>query len=228
MPLLKRLASVLGLSAALAGPADAGAAPYADPSANHLHELLFCDVPALYGPSAGAAATDWQALLYAPAAEVAAVRALAADAGQESRVRALAYGWLRQRREPVPAAELLGVVVEVALPGGLDALAAYRDGRVRYLNHTGRSVLIDARTPLIDPLVDALLAASGQAMPHAQPWERARGIGPGPGQVRIVMLTSGGLGRIEALFERLQRDTAAGPALLAASRLLEQVTLTVK
>lgn len=224
--MFKKLASVLGLSAALAGPADAGSAPYPDPSTNHLYELLFCDVPALYRP--GAVAADWQALLYAPEADVAAVRALAADAAQDSRVRALAYAWLRQRQAQVPRSELLGVVVEVALPGGLDALAAYRDGRVRYLNHTGRAVLIDARTPLIDPLVDALLAASGHAVPHAPLWQRAPGVGPGPGQVRIVMLTSGGLHRIEGPFDRLQRDAQAGPALLAASHLLEQVTRAAK
>jgi hypothetical protein len=226
--MFRKLASVFGLSAALAGAADAATGPYPDPSSNHLYELLFCDVPALYRPPPGAAAADWQVLLYAPDADVAAVRALAVDAVQESRVRALAYAWLRQRQEPVPATELLGVVVEVALPVGLDTLAAYRDGRVRYLNHGGLAVLIDARTPLTDPLVDVLLAASDRAKPHAQPRQRARGVGPGPGEVRIVMLTSGGLHRIEGPFERLQRDAVVGPALLAASRLLEQLTRAVR
>jgi len=224
--MLRRMASALGLSAALTSPA--GAAAYADASINRLYELLFCDVPALYRPPPGAVPTPWQALLFTPAADVAAVRALAGDTGQETRVRALAYGWLRDRGEPVPGSELLGVVVEVALPGGLDALAAYRDGRVRYLNHSGRAMLVDTRVPAIDPLVDALLAASGRALPQAQPWQRARGAVPGPGQVRIVVLSADGLRRIEGPFDRLQRDALAGPALLAASRLLEQVTRAVK
>lgn len=224
--MFKKFASLLGLGVALAGPA--AAAPYADASTNHLYELLFCDAPTLYRPPPGAIATDWQALLYAPQADTAAVRALAADAHQESRVRALAYAWLRERHEAVPRGELLGVVVEVALPGGLDVLAAYRDGRVRYLNHSGRVALIDARTPLIDPLLDALFSASGRALPQAQPWQRLRGVAPGPGQVRIGLLTSSGLLRIEAPFERLQRDPVGGPALLVASRLLEQVARALK
>lgn len=190
--------------------------------------MLFCDVPALYRPPPGAIAAEWQSVLYAPASDAVAVRALAADAHQESRVRALAYAWLRERHEPVPADELLGVVVEVALPDGLDVLAAYRDGRVRYLNHSGRAVLIDARTPLIDPLVETLISAAGRALPHAQTWQRMQGAAPGPGQVRIGLLTSDGLRRIEGPFELLQRDPAGGPSLLAASRLLEQVTRAVK
>jgi hypothetical protein len=221
----RKLATALGLSAALAAPA---AAAYADPAMQRLCELLFCDRPALYRPAPGAAVAAWQRALFAPAADAAAVRALAEDSGQESRVRALAYGWLREHGQPVPAAELLGVVVEVALPGGLDTLAAYRDGRVRYLHHSGRSVLVDARVPVLDPLVDTLLDASGRAVHEAQPWQRAGASAPGPGQVRIAMLTPGGLRRIEGPFDRMQRDPAAGPALLAASRLLEQVVRSLK
>ncbi len=223
--MFRKLATALGLSAAMAAPA---AAAYADPATQRLYELLFCDVPALYRPVSGGAAAAWQVLLFAPGADAVSVRALAEDTGQESRVRALAYGWLREHGQPVPDGELLGVVVEVPLPGGLDTLAAYRDGRVRYLHHSGRSVLFDARVPALDPLVDALLGASGRAMPAAQPWRRAGGTAPGPGQVRIAMLTPGGLLRIEGPFDRIQRDPAAGPALLAASRLLEQVVRSFK
>jgi hypothetical protein len=46
--------------------------------------------------------------------------------------------------------------------------------------------------------------------------------------VRIGLLTSSGLQRIEGPFERLQRDPVSDPALLAASRLQEQVTRALK
>jgi hypothetical protein len=218
--MFRKLATALGLTAAIPAPA---AADHADPATQRLYELLFCDLPVLYRPAPGAAAAAWQVLLFVPGADANSVRALAEDRSQESRVRALAYGWLREHGQPVPEGELLGVVVEVPLPGGLDTLAAYRDGRVRYLHHGGRSVLIDAPVPALDPLVEALLGASGRAMQAAQPWRRTGGTAPGPGQVRIAMLTPGGLLRNEGPFDRLQRDAAAGPALLAASRLLEQV-----
>lgn len=223
--MLRKLATALGFSAALAAPT---AAAYADPSTQHLYDLLFCDRPALYHPPAGGAVSAWQALLYAPNADAAAVRALAEDAGQESRVRALAYGWLREHRQPITNAELLGVVVEVVLPGGLDTLAAYPDGRLRYLNHGGRVVLIDARVPSLDPLLDAMLGAAGFALPQAQPWTHRADEALGPGQVRVALLTSGGLRRIQGSLERMQQDPVVGPALLAAARLLEQVIRHVK
>lgn len=223
--MLRKLAAALGFSAAVAAPA---ATAYPDPSTQHLYDLLFCDRPALYRPPSGGVVSAWQAVLYAANADAAAVRALAEDAGQESRVRALAYGWLREHRQPVTDAELLGVVFEVVLPGGLDTLAAYRDGRLRYLNHVGRVVLIDARVPALAPAVDAVLGAADCALPQAQPWTRRAGEALGPGQVRIALLTSGGLRRIEGSFERMQQDPAAGPALLAAARLLELLIRDVK
>jgi hypothetical protein len=63
-------------------------APYADGAANDIYDLLFCDD---------------------------AVAALAQDTTQDARVRTLACNWLSAHGQHVTPAELLGVVVEVAL-----------------------------------------------------------------------------------------------------------------
>ena len=41
--------------------------------------------------------------------------------------------------QDVPKQELLGAIIEVPLDEGLDVLAAYVDGTVRYINQTGYS-----------------------------------------------------------------------------------------
>ena len=214
--MLKRTLALLGL-----GAAAAMAAP--DPL---LYEPMFCDRPELYRATASAA--PWQALLFGSAAEPAAVRALAADPAADSRVRALAFGWLRQRQQPVPRGELLGVVFEVEVAGGLDVLAVYADGRLRYLHHAGRVALFDALPPAMQSAWAAVMSAARQASVTAQPWLRRGGALPGPGDVRLGFVRSDGLHLRQGRFEDLQRDAAAGPLLLAGAQLLQQVTQVLR
>ena len=108
--------------------------PYSDDAANQLYALLFCDQPE-FSVNLGKV---WPAL-FAPAPDEAALRAIAQDSAIEARVRALAYGRLRQLGKSVPSKLLLGAVIEVPLDAGLDVLAVYAEGGVRYINASGRS-----------------------------------------------------------------------------------------
>lgn len=204
------------------------AAPPASP-APQLHELLFGDRDQPFRPAPGEAAADWQRLLFDDAdTDAAAVRALADDPLRDSRVRALAWGWLRARQQPVPGDLLLGLVAEVAVGGGVDVLAAYADGRVRLLHHSGRLVLADAPVPAYAAPVGTWLAAGATALDRAAPWQRRPGALPGPGQARLVWIAADGLRMREGRFEDLLRDPTTGPALLAASQLLQVVTGSVR
>ena len=203
-------------------------APYPVAQTNHLYQLLFCDQPELFRPAAGSSPSAWQQLLLAPGGDAAAVRALANDPSQESRVRALAFGWLRAQRQPVPAGELLGSVVEVEMNGGIDVLAAYVDGRVRFINHSGRMVFLDTPVPAINPLLQAWMSAARSAAASARPWQRTGAAVPGAGRVRMSFLRSDGLHAVEGSFDALQRDARVGPALLAASQVLAATTRVVQ
>lgn len=137
--MLRKFLAKLGVGAASAPAKAMGLyAPYAEPHVNFLYNLLFCDDLALF--RTGDTAKDgppWSTLL-ADRADTDALRKIAQDPEEESRLRALAYNRLRAAGQAVPAKSLLGVIVEVPLEQGLDVLAAYPDGRVRYLNQSGK------------------------------------------------------------------------------------------
>ena len=217
--MLKRGLALLGLGSALA----ATAAP--DPA---LYEPLFCDRPALYRPASADDAAPWQRLVFDPAAVAPALRALAEDRAADSRVRALAYGALRERRMPVPAAELLGVVFEVEVNGGVDVLAAYADGRLRYLNHGGRVALFDALPASLHEHWQALIAAARAGAAEAQPWQRGQSPPPGPGEARISFVRSDGLGMLQGRLDRLQARPAGGPLLLAGAQTVAQIVQVLR
>jgi hypothetical protein len=78
-------------------------------------------------------------------------RSVIEQAGLESRHYLQAWHFLREHGERAPdeiAKQLLGVVVEMGLPEGLDLLAVYSDRSARYYNHAGGGVAprIDGRT----------------------------------------------------------------------------------
>src|SRR5690242_14080880 len=114
-----------------------GIAPYGNDAADFMYNLLFCDDPALFARGADDPATPFPAIL-SENPDAARIAAIANDTTQEGRVRALAFNWLRQHGHDVPRRVLLGAIVEVPLDGGLDTLAAFADGSVRYINQTGK------------------------------------------------------------------------------------------
>lgn len=196
------------------------AAAFADaPLARRIHEGLFGDSSTLVRALPGVDPADWQQLLFGPAVDPAAVWALADDPAQPSRVRALAYGWLRARRLPVPRGVLLGLVAEWATADGVEALAAYADGRLRLVHPSGRLLLADAPLPAQAAGVGAWLAAGAAALDRATPWQRPPGALPPPGEVRLAWVCADGLRRCAGRPETLARDAALGPVLQAADRL---------
>jgi hypothetical protein len=67
----------------------------------------------------------------------------------------------RQREfgKDVPPKTLLGVIVEVSLAGGLDTLAAFSEGGVRYVNQSGKLVVIEAAASMLPTVKDIFVAA---------------------------------------------------------------------
>jgi hypothetical protein len=197
-------------------------APYANAATDALYNLIFCDDPAAFSPAAGQAPTDWQRTLFAEPPNAAALRALADDATQEGRVRYIACATLRALGQPVPAKLLCGVVVEVPLDSGLDVLAAFPEGGVRYLNQTGHSTVFEG-VDALGPLVQALFAVSQPVVERIGPWEQARRPPPAAGNVRLNFLASEGLCFGEGGMAVMQRDALAGPVIQRATALLQAV-----
>ena len=209
----------------MASPTYPNHSPYADPAINRIYNMLFCDDPSAFAPRAASDLAGWplwQQALFARQMDPNTVRAVANDPEQDPRARCLAMNWLRQQGHHVPARQMFGVVLEVPLEGGLDALAVYIDGSVRYLNHRAAPTLVDGPLPALQPVVQHLLQVSQGIVDQIGPSEAARQ--PAPARnVRLNFLVSDGLYFGEGPMNVLSNDAMAGPLLQAGGQLIGQL-----
>jgi hypothetical protein len=124
---------------------------------------------------------------------------------------------------PVNAKQVRGVVVEVGLEGGLDLLAAYADQTARYYNYSGAGIVWERGDASLDAQIDVLLACGQTICDRIGPWEGERPAPPPTGQVRINLLTPSGLHFGQGPLELLSRDGLGGPALAAATALMQSL-----
>jgi hypothetical protein len=222
--MFRKLLSTIGIGVAKASNAVAAPpySPYANEAINTIYNLLFCDDIAAFKSKIGAKIVPWQAALFSEPVDATALQSLAADSSQEGRIRFLAYGRLRSIGEPVPSKALLGVIVEVPLSAGVDVLAAYSEGGVRYINQTGRLAVFEG-VPSIQPLVRSLLDASQSIVARIGPWENPRLPPPKSGNIRLTFLVSDGLYFGEGPMQQMQRDPLAEQVIGDATSLLQAV-----
>ena len=158
--------------------------------------------------------------------DAAAVRVLRTIAGErtlESRHHVVAWRALRGLGVLPDAAEatlVLGVVVEVGLPGGSDCVSGYADGTARYLNQGGGSVVWDAPDASLRPRIESLLAHAKEVAARVGVWESALPPPPPNGEARVNVLTPGALRFGTAPTDSLARDGTAGPVFSAAYALM--------
>ena len=231
--MFKKIFAALGMVAATNGAAIAAGNglhhPCEQAHVNYMYNLLFCDDPELFAnqtdkPDVGA----WIVLAAEPP-DGAALLKIARDEKQEGRLRALAYNRLRASGKTTSSKELLGVIVEVPLEGGLDVLAAFSEGGVRYLNQSGKILVIDGSNTPVAGLVKELLAVARPVVAKIGPWEEQRLPAPAFGNIRITFLVADGLYFGEGPAAILQQDAMAGPVLAKAMQLLQKATaLAVK
>ena len=218
--MLRKVLATLGLLASTSAGAAPPYAPYASEAANDIYNLLFCDDAAAFAARPGQTPTAWQWVLAAKSPDLAALRKLAADPSEEGRVRYLAFSRLRAAGQPVEPKKLLGVIVEVPLAGGLDTLAAYSDGSVRYVNQSGKLVLIEG-VASFRSLVENLFAAAEPIVAAIGPWDKPRRGPLAGGQIRMTFLVSDGLYFGEGPLEAMQREPVAAALISRATELLQ-------
>lgn len=220
--MLRKILAAIGLGVAASSAAAAAPpySPYANPATNAIYNLLFCDDPAGYAAKPGQTPATWQATLASD--DVAALRSLANDTAQEGRVRYLAFSRLRAIGQTVTPKILLAVIIEVAFDGGLDTLAAFQEGGVRYINQSGKLVVIDGVASFV-PRVRHLFATAQPLVDHLGPADEARWAPPKAGDVRLTFLVSDGPYFGQAPADVMQADAAAGPVMLSATELMVAV-----
>ena len=201
-----------------------------------LRETLFGDVPLEEWPRNNASSQDfpWRSFVIARSElaagrrdeAVACWKQILAHPGLEPRHYLQAWHFLRQQGV-VPAAgiarQILGVVVEVAMPEGLDLLAAYSDCSARYYNYSGKAVVWEHPDSSMDAAIDQLFEAARQVVSRIGPWEKPRLAPPPRDQARLSFLTPSGLYFGQAPAAALARDPLGGHALQMATELMRSL-----
>ena len=201
-----------------------------------LRDTLFGDLPLSEWPAdpSSAGGEPWSSFAAARrsldagdrASAVASLRRVLSTRGLESRHYLQAWHSLRQAGERPAGDEakrLYGVVVEVAMPGGLDLLAAYEDGTARYYNYSGAGIVWERPDASLDAAVSALLEAGRTLAAQIGPWEGERPPAPQGDDVRVSLLTPSGLHFGQGPFDALASDGLGGPVIAAATRLMQEL-----
>ena len=217
------LLSGLSVLVLTAGCARSTAEPYATPAANRIDALLFSDNLQDFLARPGEAPAAWQRVLATNPPDLPGLRHLAGDPLQEGRVRYLAYQRLRAAGQPLPGQHLLGVIVEMPVQGGLDALAAYSDGGVRYVNHSGNIAVVEANATAL-PAVQGLFSAAQPLLASLSPSHKPRQAPPSGADIRLTLLSSKGPVVLQLSRSSLASQPQAAAVLLQASQL--QLALT--
>lgn len=146
----------------------------------------------------------------------------------ETRVGLVAWNTLRklgERPPPGVAARVQGVVMELHNEAGVGTLAAYADGRVRFIGGQGKISILELPSddPDIGPFVKDFLQSAEPIVRRAPAAERRRPGEPPLDHFRVSVLTYGGIHVVEVFGPGVTAEHVAGPVLYTGSRLVEAV-----
>lgn len=223
--MLKRLLAAVGLAdaTATAGPAKTLDGPYKDDSTNLIYQLLFCDRPELFKEHTKGPLLPPMSILFSDSPNLVEIEKVAADEKQESRMRMVAFNALRAAGKEVPKKIYLGTIIEAGLAGGTDTLAVFADGRARYINHSGKMVIVESATNPFEQEIKDLIEASKPVVEAIGPWTKPRLAAPKRGMFRMTFLVSDGLYFGQGPMEAMQKERLAAPVVMAGTRLLVKI-----
>ena len=220
--MFKRILKVIGTDAVSMSSSRSQRAdgPYKDNAINLIYELLFCDRLDLYHEKyQGIQGPPWSTILD-DNPDLEALSRIAEDDTQESRVRMLAFNLLRAANKEVPQKILLGTIIEMHFPDGLDTLAVFADGSVRYINHTAKLAIVDSTSTVFHEEIQQVIATSKPIVKAIGPWDKVRLPEPKKENVRMTFLVSDGLYFGEGPMDVIQKEKMAAPLINAATSLL--------
>ena len=200
-----------------------------------IRDTLFGDMPISEWPSNGDRNTEpWGSFVQARQhldkrdknSAITIWKTITDTPGLEARHYLQAWHFLRQHGENPPSEKtkmVYGVIVEVAVKGGADIVAAYADYTARYLNYSGAGVIWEHPDTSLDAEIEALLKA-GQAVANViGPWEQARPPAPQDDNVRLNMLTPSGLHFGYGSFKSLYEEPMGRSIIDPATRLMQSL-----
>ncbi|MEO8772210.1 MAG: hypothetical protein ABI402_19075 [Ferruginibacter sp.] len=193
--------------------------PYQNEAINKMYNQLFCDNTEVYETTTGATEYPWN-ILFAENPNIEQLKAVTVDETLQSRHKILAYNILAAIGAPADKKELLGVIIEVALPEGLDVIAAFQDGTARYINYSEKLLIWETETAESRELISKLFSDSLNVVGKIGAWDKERLPSPANEKVRLSFLVSDGLYFGEGPFDFLQKDPMGGPVIGSAAALM--------
>ena len=211
------------------------------PEQNGVRETLFGDRPLEQWPRDESISKEfpWSAFVSARShlatgnqnAAIDCWRQIIQQSDLEPRHHLQAWHFLRQQgQQPPPelAKQVLGVVVEVGMPEGLDIIAAYKDGSARYYNYSGAGIVWEHPDTSIDPSINPLFEVGSQVVQHIGVWNQPRPPVPPRDHARISLLTPSGLHFGQGELAALSKDSLGGPMIQLASGLMRALIAKAK
>jgi hypothetical protein len=201
--------------------------PYKDSAANLIYNLLFCDNLDLYKANTQPPYSYPFDILFSEKSTISDLQKVIDDSIADTRIKLLAYNKQLSSGHKPNKKELLAVIVEVGLDGGLDVLASFANGTARYINQTGKILVWETTTDTkANELTSDLFSKSKQIVNQIGPWDKPRRPHPAKGNTRITFLVSDGLYFGEASTNVFFSDQLASQALTAATQLMKYLTET--
>jgi len=199
--------------------------PYKDSSANFIYNLLFCDNLNLYKDKTQKLYTYPFDILFSETSSITDIQKVIDDKDSDPRTKILAYNRQLAIGHKPGKKELLAVIVEVGLDGGLDVLASFSNGTARYINQTGQILVWETTDDqTANKITSDLFANSQNIVNQIGAWDKQRRPNPTKGNVRITFLVSDGLYFGEGPLNVLFSDPMASPALTKATELMQYLT----
>ena len=144
----------------------------------------------------------------------------------ETRLRLLGWSILRSagvEPDPATAGRARGVVIDMAVDGGLDTLAGWEDGRARYFNHSGSAIVAEAPDPKVHEACHDLLVATQGLADNTDVISGPRPDPPTFGGAAIWALTDGGIHVVSRSAASMSLNPLDGPILALGVRLMQRL-----
>jgi hypothetical protein len=202
--------------------------PYNGAGTNLTYNLLFCDDINLFKTNTKTPYTYPFDILFSDTSEISDFQKIIDDKNPESRLKVLAYNRQRAKGHTPDKKELLGIIIEVGLEGGLDVLASFSDGSARYINQAEKMIIWEAADDTSAKLTADLFQNGQEIVKQIGVWDNPRRPAPTKGTARITFLVSDGLYFGEGPMDVIFNDPLASPALVSGMELMKYLIAKVE
>jgi hypothetical protein len=197
--------------------------PYGKEETDFFYNQLFGDDYTLFQPRDNQPAEGlWKTLLNARASS-ASLKKIAEDTKAPSIQRVIALGRLRRKGTTVKPAQTLAVIVESGEDDGMDTLAAYADGTVKFINAEGTVSHMDGTHPPILKKIAALMEMGQELSKRMEAWSGPRLAPPITQMVRLTFIATDGYFFGQGPIRMLAKDEAGGPIIKQASSVFSAI-----